>query len=367
MRELYDVSVNGELFSAAHGDALLEAALRNGIDIPHDCRSEKCGTCRVRIMDGELEGIPDGEPNVMRACQCRIVSNVAIAFEETPQVCARNGVVHELNWLSSDVVEVCIKPSRPLRYLPGQYLHVQFRGFPERSCSPTVALELPDGGKFIRFHVHRSPNGQVSSALGRQISVGHRVRLTGPFGTAYLRTGLSNRLVLVSGGTGFAPIWATADAALRENANRMIVAIVGARSLAALYMIPALCELATGASAKLVAVIEERNSASSVIESGRPADLLPQLKADDIVHAAGEPETVEGVLQATGAAGVICHANAFQPAQAGTTSWIAPAATWDGLPATISRGPSRCRDADVVGGAGADTSHACRKVFLLRF
>jgi ferredoxin len=58
MRALYDVSVNGELFSAAHGDGLLEAALRNGLDIPHDCRSEKCGTCRVRIMDGELEGVP---------------------------------------------------------------------------------------------------------------------------------------------------------------------------------------------------------------------------------------------------------------------------------------------------------------------
>jgi ferredoxin len=200
MRELYNVSVNGELFSASRGDVLLEAALRNGIDIPHDCHTGKCGTCRVRIVDGELEGIPDGEPNVMRACQCRVVSNVAIAFEEMPQVCACNGVVQELNCLSDDVAEVCIQPSRPLRYLPGQYLHVQFRGFPERPYSPTVALELPDDGKFIRLHVRRYPNGQVSSALGGQISVGHRVRLTGPFGTAYLRTGLSNRLVLVSAG-----------------------------------------------------------------------------------------------------------------------------------------------------------------------
>lgn len=342
MREQYDVSINGEMFAASRGDVLLEAALRNGIDIPHDCRSGKCGTCRVRIVDGEVEGAPDGEPNVMRACQCRIVSNVAVAFEEMPPVGVCNGVVRELNWRAQDVVEVCIEPARRLRYLPGQYLHVKFRGFPERAYSPTVAFDLPDDGKLIRFHVRQYPNGQVSAALGRRIAVGHRVRLTGPFGTAYLRAGLPNRLVLISGGTGFAPIWAIADAALRENANRAIVAIVGARSLAALYMIPALCELATGRNVTLVPVTEEQTSASSVIESGVPADFLPRLKADDVVHSAGAPALVERVSRAAGEAGAVCHADAFVQTQTDATSWIARAVAhaWNELPATIGLRPS---------------------------
>lgn len=294
MHALCNVSVNGELFSAARGDVLLEAALRNGIDIPHDCRSGKCGTCRVRVMDGKVEGVPDGEPNVMRACRCRITANVAVAFEEMPQLSACSGVVRELNWRSQDIVEVCIEPSRRLRHPPGQFLHVQFRDFPVRPYSPAVAFELPDDGRFIRFHVRQHSHGQSSSTLGRQISVGHRARLTGPFGTAYLRGRLSNRLVLVSGGTGFAPIWAIVDAALREKASRTTVAIAGARSLAALRMLPALCELATGVDVKLLAVTGGHWRIKCRGE--RAACRLSPAVQDDIVHVAGTPEVVEGVL-----------------------------------------------------------------------
>ena len=41
----------------------------------------------------------------------------------------------------------------------------------------------------------------VSSALGSSIRRGHRVRLTGPYGTAFLRLGQTNRLILVASGT----------------------------------------------------------------------------------------------------------------------------------------------------------------------
>ena len=35
---------------------LLDAALMNGVELPHDCRSGYCGTCRVRVLSGHTFG-----------------------------------------------------------------------------------------------------------------------------------------------------------------------------------------------------------------------------------------------------------------------------------------------------------------------
>ena len=79
MRKICKVRANGEEFSANCGDLLLDAALMNGIDIPYDCRSGYCGTCRVNLVGGRVfGGAEEGLPNVVRACQCRVISDVSI-------------------------------------------------------------------------------------------------------------------------------------------------------------------------------------------------------------------------------------------------------------------------------------------------
>jgi 3-phenylpropionate/trans-cinnamate dioxygenase ferredoxin reductase subunit len=65
-------------------------------------------------------------------------------------------------------------------------------------------------------------DGRVSTSLGKRITPGHRVKLTGPYGSAHFRPNLDSRLILVATNTGFAPIWSIAVAALRENPERKI-------------------------------------------------------------------------------------------------------------------------------------------------
>jgi 3-phenylpropionate/trans-cinnamate dioxygenase ferredoxin reductase subunit len=343
MNKTHQVIVNGETFSARRGEVLLDAALTAGIHIPHDCRSGHCGSCRVSIVSGALLG---GDVHEAKACQCRVIADVAVAVEEVPEVTSVGGRVSALDQVAPDVVELSIELHQPLEYLPGQYLQVQFRGYPSRCYSPTVPLDRFGDPNTIHLHVRRVPGGRVSSALGAGIRVGRRVKLTGPFGSAFLRLGMANPLVLVAGGTGFAPIWSIADAAMRENYQREVVLLVGARTIESLYMIPALWRLASCPNVTIVPVTARRQTANPVVQAGSPADYLPSLHADHIVYVAGPPNLVNAVTDIARANGVICYADAFAPNVAREEGVLVKAMNWfsrDGSMPSPAIEPSRAR------------------------
>jgi NAD(P)H-flavin reductase/ferredoxin len=313
MRKVCKVFVNGEEFAANCGDLLLDAALMNGIDIPHDCRSGYCGTCSVNVVKGRVYGGQDHNANVVQACQCRVISDLAVEIEDVPQTVKGSGQVVELVRLAPTVMEVSIAMPRPIAFLPGQYYKVQFRGFPARCYSPTFPVEGVPDASTLRFQVSQVANGQVSSALGREIGIGHRVKLTGPLGTAYLRPNHPGRVVLVASGTGFAPIWSIALAAIVERRNREMVVIAGARTVESLYMVRALCNLARFSNVTIIPVVSETQTISNAVRTGRPTDYMPTLSPTDVVYTAGAPAMVESVARMASAAGAKCYTDPFAP------------------------------------------------------
>src|SRR5262249_34185672 len=326
MRKSHRVIVNGEEFSACRGDVLLDAALMSGVHIPHDCRSGHCGTCHVRIIAGDLFG--SGHSREAKACQCRVISDVRVAVEDVPDATSETGRAPALILVAPHVVAASVALRRPVDPMPGQYFQIQFRGFAARCYSPTAPLDRFGDGRSIHLHVRRLPGGHVSSALGAKIRRGHRVRLKGPFGSAYLRSGLTNRLVLVAGGTGFAPIWSIADAAMRENSEREVVLVVGARSIESLYMIPALWRLAGCPNVTILPVTQDRQTVSPVIQTGFPTDYVPELYADDIVYVAGPPSLVEAVEDMADAGGATCYADPFVTSPNSQEGLLTRAVNW---------------------------------------
>lgn len=312
MSKVCRVTVNGSSFAASRGDLLLDAALSNGIEIPHDCRSGYCGACEVRVVEGRLFGGQAEEPDRVRACQCRIVADVDLILDEVPEIVETAARVSELVPLAPDVFEICVAPSQRIDYLPGQYFSVRFQGYPARCYSPTVPLDWPADPSLVRFHVRVLSHGRVSSALGNKIATGHRVTLSGPFGSACLRPQTPGRLVLVSSGTGFAPVWAIAEAAIKEKPQRNLVMVTEARSLESLYMIPALQRLALFPGVSIVPVVVEGHVTARVIRQGRASDHVPSLSGGDIVFTAGSPSMVEAVTRVAARAGVKCFSDPFE-------------------------------------------------------
>src|SRR5260370_35569789 len=181
-----------------------------------------------------------------------------IITEPVPETVTMSATVAELVRLAPDVVGVSLDLPKPLRHLPGQYCQLQFRGFPERSFSPTYPLEGRPDPRLLHFHIRRLSDGTVSSALGREIGIGHRVKLTGPLGPAFLRPNHAGSIVVVASGTGFAPMWSIAVAAIMERPQRELIFVVAARKLQSLYMHNALCRLARFPNVPLIPTVSEQ-------------------------------------------------------------------------------------------------------------
>jgi 3-phenylpropionate/trans-cinnamate dioxygenase ferredoxin reductase subunit len=137
------------------------------------------------------------------------------------------------------------------------------------------------------------------------------VKLTGPFGSAFLRPNHSGSIVLVASGTGFAPMWSIAVAAILEQPQRELIFVVAARKLQSLYMHAALCRLALFPNVSIVPIVSEPQSVSHAIRSGRPTDHLPNLSPDDVVYTSGAPAMTENVARIARAAGARCYTDPF--------------------------------------------------------
>ena len=210
--------------------------------------------------------------------------------------------------LSHEVMEVGIATERALPYHAGQYAQVRFNGYPSRPFSITHPLRGDPCSRSVWFHVRRNKNGRVTSSLGKRIAPGHRVKLTGPYGSAHFRPNLEGRLILVATNTGFAPIWSIAVAALRENPERRMMIIAGGRTIESLYMGPALTRLARFPNVLVVPVCSTPQTLTTAVKPGRPTDYLPRLLPTDVLYACGAPAMVDAVksIAALNRCGLLC-------------------------------------------------------------
>lgn len=328
MSKLHTIKLQSRTFQARSGQRLLDAALMSGIDMAHDCRAGRCGTCMVRVAKGATLGGETMTTGSVHACQAMVFSDLELEVEELPAVTRIGGEVVALEEIAHDTVEITIETSEAPVILPGQYCRFRFKGYPARPFSPTASLNGRGGDGRLRLNVRRVRDGRVTPHLGHAIAPGHSVGIEGPFGHAFLRPRQTGRLVLVGSGTGFAPIWAVAVAALRENPNREIAIIAASRRLDQLYMAPAL-ELADRfPNTSVLACVDEIESQRGLLVAGRPTEHLPTLTPGDIVYAAGAPVLVEAVANLAVTAGATFYADPFAPSGEPAQGWLAAARSW---------------------------------------
>lgn len=302
--------INGRSVEARFGETLVDAGLGGWVAIPHDCCSGQCETCRVTVVSGAVDDQGTRDGRTVLACQATVTGNAEITFEEAPATVKLPGVITAMKRVASDVHEVVVTLESPLVYRPGQYVGVKFSGFPSRDMSPTVRADATEQPRELTFHIRRYPGGLVSTQIGATIRTGHRVTIRGPHGYAFLREG-DGPIILVAGGTGWAPIWSLAAAARREQRHRELIVIAGAREADGLYMRQSLDWLIDDGVRDVMATVELGRGDGFL--PGRPTHYLPSLGPEDTVYVAGPPGMVDAVKHKARAAGARCYADPFLP------------------------------------------------------
>jgi 3-phenylpropionate/trans-cinnamate dioxygenase ferredoxin reductase subunit len=246
---------------------------------------------------------------------------VKVVVEPVPDTVSVSGEIVDMVRLAPDIFGVDIQLNKRMKMFSGQYTKVQFRGFPERCYSPTYPLQGPPKDRLFHYHIRQVQGGAVSTALGREIRVGHRVKLTGPYGSAFFRPKHRGRMVVVASGTGFAPMWSIVTGAIKEWPQRELLFIVTARTLQSFYMHAALCRLARFPRVKIIPIVSDlKGAVSPAIRSGRPTEYLPALTPNDIVYTGGNPAMTEAIAKVARAAGARCYTDPFSAGHGGHAS-----------------------------------------------
>lgn len=279
-KKSYQAQVNsGEaVVQIAAGDNLLNAALRSGLNWPHNCRVGSCGTCRCRLVNGKIKELNDFsyvldgdelDAGMILACQTRARSDLEVVVDLETQVAlvaaeSVEGEIIRSNPLTHDILEITIRLDRQLpEYLAGQYAEIACADFnAPRSYSFSRAPSCEDPLQ-ASFFVRLVPGGEMSGWLHQQSRVGEQVSVRGPFGTFYLRDS-TTPVLCIAGGSGLAPIKALLEQFHEDGFSRPVKFLFGARSRRDLYCLEeiAVIQQANNEMFEFIPILSEEDPAS---------------------------------------------------------------------------------------------------------
>lgn len=235
-------------FDVPPKQTILQAALDQGIAYPHSCRVGSCGTCKTRLVNGEVRELTDKSyllsdeemrAGVILACQSVpkgplvLENDRLVAGGPRHDVIATQATVTGLERMTSDIMRLTVKLEAPIGYSAGQYAELARQGEEPRQFS---FVDPPEGGEgtTVRFFIRHVAGGAFTSWLFEAAKPGDMLDLRGPFGDFWLRPGTAP-IVAIAGGSGLGPVKAVLEQARADRVPRDATLIFGVRTKADLY------------------------------------------------------------------------------------------------------------------------------------
>jgi CDP-4-dehydro-6-deoxyglucose reductase, E3 len=247
----YQVTIHpsGHTISVAEGESILDAALRQGVVLPYSCRGGTCGSCAGKIVSGEIH-YPQGRPPALTDaqeavgqalfCQARPLSDLTIEARELAtagDIAPRKLPcrVVKVEQLAHDVRRLYLKTPENMRlqFLAGQYIDILLKDGRRRGFSLANA---PHDDELLELHIRRVAGGEFTAYVFEQLQEKALLRLEGPLGQFYLREDSARPVLMMAGGTGFAPLKGMIEHAFHIGVQRPIHLYWGVRAQRDLYL-----------------------------------------------------------------------------------------------------------------------------------
>jgi CDP-4-dehydro-6-deoxyglucose reductase len=253
------VQPSGRSFGVDAGEAILAAAIRQGIGMPYGCKDGTCGSCKCKKLEGVVKhGVhqskalsPQEEASGFILTCCGVPQTDILL--ESRQVTDESGFpvrkmpsrVISMEKKSPDVmvVKLQLPANDTMRYHAGQYIEFILRDGSRRSYSmanaPHTAMRSetsPPIGPSVELHIRHMPGGKFTDHVFTAMKEKEILRVEGPYGAFYLREDSDKPMILLASGTGFAPIKAVIEYMQFKGIDRPATLYWGGRRPSDLYM-----------------------------------------------------------------------------------------------------------------------------------
>ena len=239
---------SGHRFSASTNASLLQAALDAGFTLPYGCRNGACGSCKGRVLSGEIEhgaaqdsALSEAERAAGMALLCCASARSDLTLECREVGAARDIPirilpcrVQQMERVAEDVMILTLKlpANERLQFLAGQYIEILLKDGQRRAFSLANA---PHDDSAVQLHIRHIEGGTFTGHVFGTMKEKDILRFQGPYGSFFLREESTKPILLVAGGTGFAPIKALLEHAFHSGSRRTMSFYWGARTRAGLY------------------------------------------------------------------------------------------------------------------------------------
>lgn len=242
----------GASIEVEEGQTLLDAALRQGIYLPHACGHGLCGTCKVQVCDGMVDhgaanpfALMDFERDegMTLACCATLESDATVEadIDEDPDaqiIPVRDFVatVDRIEQLTPTIKALHLQLDAPLRFQPGQYVQLEIPALGERRAF-SIANASGDGGECtqIELNVRLVPGGAGTTWLHERLQEGAQLRLAGPYGRFFVRQSARMPMLFLAGGSGLSSPRSMICSLLAQGCTEPITLVYGQRSHEELY------------------------------------------------------------------------------------------------------------------------------------
>ncbi len=243
------VQPDDRIIGIREGETVLDAALREGVALPFDCRNGGCAECKCRLVHGKVNYGPhhastlsdeEKAAGLVLTCCATPLSDVEIHYQpkagvERPPLHIHTARVDRMNRLSGDVMQIFLRleGGAKLKFYAGQYINILLDDGVKRSYSFATA---PHRDTEIELQIRLIPGGLFTTQVFETMKVGDVLRFEGPVGSFFLREDSEKPIIFVAGATGFAPVKSMVEYAFEVGLKREMYLYWGVRKRKDLYL-----------------------------------------------------------------------------------------------------------------------------------
>ena len=192
-------------FDSESGEGILFAGLRGGVALPYECATGTCGTCKARLIDGQIDAgwaaapgrkFLDATQGEFLMCQSVAYGDVSLSISKSinaveADACpamARTGTISELHYLTHDVATIAVRLDARCDFDAGQFMAVSAPGV--RGMRGYSMVNFARATDRLEFLIKKKPGGGFSEWLFGGNAKGAKLEMFGPLGKATFSPGI---------------------------------------------------------------------------------------------------------------------------------------------------------------------------------